>query len=361
MARVRLPKWVNESKGYFYFRKPGFKRRSLPGEPWSEPFMREYSAALAGDPLPVGQGRAESGSTSAVVLAYLASPSFDAIKSHETEASHRRALERFAVKHGSKPFRLLDKAGVERVLAGMENTPGAARNLRNVLRRMMKWAVAERLIDEDPTALVKVTMPKSDGWHTMTDEERERYRARHPIGTKARACFEILHYTALRVSDARKLGPQHIQGGVIAMTQQKTGGTVTLPLHPDMMVAVNAYTKPSGDNVAPLAFLLTHQGKPYTAKGLGNAFKFWCEEAGLPHCSCHSVRKGTLTMLADRSRTVHEIAAYGGHKSLRMVETYTRKADALRLARAAAEAFEGEGGTKLSTVPVGVAKKGKKA
>ena len=34
--------------------------------------------------------------------------------------------------------------------------PGAARNMRNVLRRMMKWAVSEKIIRSDPTAGVTV-------------------------------------------------------------------------------------------------------------------------------------------------------------------------------------------------------------
>ena len=89
--------------------------------------------------------------------------------------------------------------------------------------------------------------------------------------------------------------------------------------------------------------------------------KDWLREAGLAHCSAHTIRKGTLTMLADSGRTMHEIAAYGGHKSLRMVETYTKKAERLRLARAAAGAFEGEYGTKVSTVTPGGDRKEKKA
>ena len=57
-------------------------------------------------------------------------------------------------------------------------------------------------------------------------------------------------------------------------------------------------------------------------------------------------------MMADRGRSVHQIAAYGGHRSLRMVEVYTRKRDDLRLSREAARAFsEGEFGTELSTMP----------
>jgi integrase/recombinase XerD len=117
-----------------------------------------------------------------------------------------------------------------------------------------------------------------------------------------------------------------------------------------MLEAIAAYPKPAGGNVAPLAFLLTHQGKPYTAKGLSNAVKQWCIEAGLPHCSAHSFRKGTLTRIADRGGTPHQIAARGGHKGLRMVEVYTRKAHQLRLDREAARLLRDEAETKVSNM-----------
>ncbi|HEY8276294.1 MAG TPA: tyrosine-type recombinase/integrase, partial [Methyloceanibacter sp.] len=113
-------------------------------------------------------------------------------------------------------------------------------------------------------------------------------------------------------------------------------------------------------NIAPLAFLLNRFGQPYSAKGLANAVKDWMREAGLPHCSAHTIRKGTLTMMAEGGRSTHEIGAYGGHRSLRMVEVYTKKADQLRLAKGAASAFGAERGTELSTVPLAGDKKRKK-
>ena len=100
---------------------------------------------------------------------------------------HRCTLERFAAKHGALPFRLLDKHGIERVLKPLG--PGAARNMRNVLRRMMKWSVAERIISSDPTAGVIVTMPRSEGWHTMTEAEREQYCAHHPDWHESQSRF----------------------------------------------------------------------------------------------------------------------------------------------------------------------------
>jgi len=72
------------------------------------------------------------------------------------------------------------------VLDDMADRPGAARTLRNVLRRMCRWAVAEGTLKADPTEGVKATMPDSDGLHTMDDAERAQYRAHHPVGTKAR-------------------------------------------------------------------------------------------------------------------------------------------------------------------------------
>jgi hypothetical protein len=45
------------------------------------------------------------------------------------------------------------------------------------------------------------------------------------------------------------------------------------------------------------------------------------------------LRKALLTRLADASKTVHQIAAVSGHKTLKEVERYTRAADQRRLAR----------------------------
>lgn len=138
--------------------------------------MAAYAAAIAGAPLPIGLGRAESGSVNAAVLSYLASNLFKALKSPETKKVHRATLERFAAKYGSLSFRTLDKIGVERVLAKIAETPGAARNLRNVLRRMMKWAVAEGILASNPTEGIKVVMAHHDGRRAGAISHPSSYR-----------------------------------------------------------------------------------------------------------------------------------------------------------------------------------------
>ncbi len=229
--------------------------------------------------------------------------------------------------------------------------------------------MAEGLLKADPTEGVDATCSTEDGWHTMTEAERAQYRAHYPVGTKARAAFEVLHWTALRVSDAARLGPQHVRldpdapYGVFELRQQKTGELVIQDIEREMKEPIDAYPKPvSADNVAPLAFLLTHQGKPYSSKGLANAFKNWCAEAGLRHCSAHSCRQGRLTERADAGANSYQIAAQAGHSSPRAGEVYTKKRDQLELQRQCARLGKrGETETKVSNVPDPVDRKAKNA
>ena len=341
---TKLPKWVQaftrNGKRRHYFRRRGYPRMSLPGEPWSPEFMAVYSAALAGDPLPKAI-KGLPGTAAVVVLEYLASTgrgSFASLKSPETKRAHRGILERFAARYGDRPFALLDRKGMEIILS--REKPCAARNLRNVLRRMFKWRGVP-----DPTLGIDVTMPPTDGWHTMSDEEREIFEAAYPIGTKARAIYAVLFYTALRVSDACRLGPQHVRNGELILRQQKNKNELVQEVRPEMLRAVKAANMPLG-----MAFLITRFGRPFTKKGLANRFKADCIAAGLPHCSAHSVREGTATMIADKGYSEFEIAAFLGDKSLRMAELYTKKRNTARLAKNAARAFETETGTKLSTM-----------
>ena len=61
-------------------------------------------------------------------------------------------------------------------------------------------------------------------------------------------------------------------------------------------------------------------------------------EAGLPaKCVPHGLRKAGLRRLAEAGKTVNQMAAVSGHKSLAEVQRYTAAADQRRLARDAME------------------------
>ena len=92
-----------------------------------------------------------------------------------------------------------------------------------------------------------------------------------------------------------------------------------------------------------LQFIVTEYGKPFTDAGFGNRFRKWCDEAGLPNCSAHGLRKAAATRLAEAGCTDREIMAITGHRTSRQVNCYTRAASQTLLGDAAmAKVLAGE-------------------
>ena len=145
-----------------------------------------------------------------------------------------------------------------------------------------------------------------------------------------RLALELLVNTGQRRGDIVRMGRQHERGGLLYVREQKTGAEVHIPVLPPLRAAVDALP----DN--NLTFLVTSDGKAYTAAGFGNWFRECCKEAGLPKgLSAHGLRKATCRRLAEAGRSANEIAAITGHRTLRMVTRYTEAADRKRMASAA--------------------------
>lgn len=143
----------------------------------------------------------------------------------------------------------------------------------------------------------------------------------------------ILLYTACRREDVVRLGPQHIRDGRLRYRQAKNEHRnpvdLDIPVHSDLMTIIEATT------TKHLTFLTTHHGRAFTPAGFSNAFRRWCDEAGLSHCSAHGLRKATAARLAERGATAHEIMSITGHRSLEEVERHTRAARQRKLADSA--------------------------
>jgi len=82
-----------------------------------------------------------------------------------------------------------------------------------------------------------------------------------------------------------------------------------------------------------LTFLTTEYGKPFTAAGFGGWFRDRCDEAGLPHCSAHGLRKAGAARAAENGATAHELMAIFGWLTLKEAERYTAAAQRRRLAK----------------------------
>jgi len=162
----------------------------------------------------------------------------------------------------------------------------------------------------------------------------------------ARLALALLLYTAQRRSDVVLFGRQHVRNGKLQFTQQKNRRkspvTLSIPVLPALQEIIDA--SPCGD----LTFLVTEFGKGFTANGFGNRMRKWCDEAGLPLCSAHGLRKAAAARLAELGCTEEEIKAVTGHRTSKEVSRYTRGARQSVLAeramgKLAASHFRGSG------------------
>jgi integrase len=221
-------------------------------------------------------------------------------------------------------------------------TPEAANVRVKTVRVIFSWALApENEIEGlrgNPARDVKFFKPKRQGGHhSWTVQEVEQYEARHPLGTTARLALALLLYTGQR-SDVVLLGRQHVRNGSLQFTQHKNRNRrpirLQLPILPALQTAIEA--GPTGD----LAFMVNKLGRAFTANGFGNKMRQWCDEAGLPHCSAHGLRKAGATLAAEKGASAHELMSIFGWLTIKEAERYTKNAEQRTLAARAMSKLE---------------------
>ena len=329
----RPPKYCHHKQdrhggaGFWYFERRGFPRVRLPGLPWSPGFMAAYEAAMNGKPLPVGAKNVQFGSMTDLIARYYASAAFLSLE-RSTQQVYRRIIEGIRERHGLRIVDELDSRHIRKLAAEIQK-PTAAKRFISILRVLLSHGVECGMIDRNPAEGIKGPKVKTVGFHSWTEEEIAQFEACHETGARERLALALLLYTGQRRSDVVRMGPQHVRDGVFRIVQKKTGAELSIPVHPELATIIDAS---EGEH---MAFLVTAQGKPFTAAGFGNWFRAACNAAGLPHCSAHGLRKAAARRLADAGATEHEIAAITGHESLREVERYAKGASQARLAKSA--------------------------
>ena len=339
-------KWVLRDKDRhgnvrYYFRKDRTRPMvRLRGEPDSPEFLQAYNAALAGE----ASERKVARRLSEEALEWLCRRYYESAAFYQLDVStqrrRRRLLEEVCSKHGDKPYAKLEEKHIRALRDEKMKTPEAANHRLKALKQLFKFAKESGFVEKNPTLDVTKLKSSGTGWHSWTDAEVEQFEKRHPVGTKARLALALLLYTAQRRSDVVLMGRQHIRDGWMTLTQQKNRVrnpvTVSIPVIPELRDVIEK--SPTGN----MTFLVTEFGKPFTVAGFGNWFRDRCNEAGLPHCSAHGLRKAAATRLAEKGCSAKEIMAITGHKTLAEVQRYIDAAERKILAEAAMKKLRGE-------------------
>lgn len=340
--RNGLPANVSEFKDrhgqwHLRYRAKGAPTYYFKARPGSEEFRAELEACRAGTAMPKRErtsARTKPGSLSALIAMYYGTPAYTGLAA-SSKKTYRSTLERLREVHGAKMVATIERKHIKAIIGAMSDRPAAANKLLDKFRILMKLAFEEEWRKDDPTLNLKGFTSKVVGFHTWTEDEIAQYEARHPIGSSARLALALMLYTGQRRSDMVTMGRQHVAGGRIRVKQQKTGAMLSIPLHPKLQ-AVIAGTEGQG-----LTFLLTEYGKPFSAPGFGNKMRDWCNQAKLPHCASHGLRKAAARRLAEAGCTNAQIKAITGHTTDAEVNRYTAAANQITLSDQAMLAIAG--------------------
>ncbi len=316
------------------FRKGAFSAE-LGSEYGSEEFIQRYQDAVNGHKTrgQIGADRVQPYSVSSLVALWYRSPEFLDLEA-STQKVYRGIVEKFREEHGDKPVRLMQRRHVQSLLADKAETPAAANNLRKRLIQLMDFAVSLDWRGDNPARATKPFRVGGDGFHTWNEDELAQFFAVHKPGSLAHTAVTLMLYTGAARVDAVKLGPKNIRDGKIGYRRQKTqrsgGVLVSVPIHPDLAEVLEGLPEDR-------PFLATQKGKIRSAGGLGNLMQRWTEDAKLPQCSAHGLRKACARRSAEAGATAHEIGAVTGHKKLALVQRYTEAAGREGMADSAIE------------------------
>ncbi|MCO4316299.1 site-specific integrase [Phyllobacterium sp. 21LDTY02-6] len=369
LAAVELP-YIEynpnrHGKARYYFRLNGKRLGRLPDNPDSEEFTKEYWRIRNGIALPedvvsddkVVPQIARPGTFHYLCTAYFKSDAFSSLDP-TTQSKRRSIIDAMLLEPISEtdkrifaamPISALDADNIAVLRDRKKQTPFAADERLKVLRQIFEAGIKTKpapLVKVNTAKLVQSFRQKTDGHATARDEEIRQYIQHHGTSSKAVLALSILMYTGVRVSDLAKLGPQHRRGDSFEFRVFKNRNrhpvTLTILIHP-ILEAVLAMHPVKG-----MAYLLTEFGKPFSVKGLGNRVSDWFTQAGFPHLTAHSVRKGLATNMAENEATDHMLEGMFGWSDGKTSKIYTRNARRSKLARQAVLRIDwGEIGNEL--------------
>ncbi|HTE38023.1 MAG TPA: site-specific integrase [Reyranella sp.] len=371
MKTTTLPKYVHETKTrhgktiYHYWPNRSLPRVRLRSEPGTDDFLREYLAAKNGTPAPA---TIAAKSAPAVIKAdtlrwltvrYYGSLEFRSLD--KTTAKQRRSrLDAICqsihpetkLPRGDLAYAKMGRANVTMIRDTISDRPTAQNAHVKALRVLFNWAIVEGLATSNPVFKIEMVPPRTEGGHhTWSIEEGQAFERAYPVGTMARLAYTLIAYTGLRVSDAARVGPQHVTTGVgddgqpvkvLKLVEYKGGHSKAIGkrrpqpkdraivLAPELLAVIDA-TPLCGHR----SFLVNAKGNPFPHKSLSESFIRWCINAGIPECTAHGIRKASATEIADNGGTAHQIRSFGGWTSLQEVDGYTRRVNDAKLTGAA--------------------------
>ncbi len=328
MRMARIVKYVKQTKAkghkYYYFDtgqtdekgKKVWKR--LP-DPADRTFGAVY-AALLGHRTRRANVVAQL-TLSGLVDLYQASDKFAKLAA-STQRLYRLYQGELVDKLGNAPAQLVERKDIVLLLDLMADRPGAANMVQRAAGAAYAWGRKRGHVTNDP--LVGIEEMETGEHHPWPEEALAKGLASDDA--LARLSVHLLYYTAQRIGDVAALTWGSFDGHIIALTQEKTGKYLDIPVHDALAKELAQHARGNPDEpIIP--------GKPSPAKA--NRIRLAVQAAVAPtKVVPHGLRKNAVNALLEKGCTTAETAAISG-QSLAMVEYYARRRSQKKLGQTA--------------------------
>ena len=303
-------------KTYYYWRTTG---QRLPDDPTSLDFAiacKKAEQRSSFDPFTLGK----------LIEQYMRSPEFMGL-ADSTRASYQTHLQALKALGGDLPNDEMTEADVYQMRDLIWSTAPRKAELRvSILSRLFNWGSKRGFRTDNPAANIEKVKRRVNSYEPWSEEEITAFYKSAPKHVCDVVTMAL--YTGQRQGDCLKMTWGDISNGEIQVRQEKTGETLWIPIHPDLQAMLDTLERRPGK------ILLTSRGQAWTKDGFRSSFTQAKADAGVDR-QFHGTRSTAATNLADAGVPAEIIMGLTGHKTLKMVQHYTRRADRRRGAKAA--------------------------
>ena len=332
--KLKLPPNVERTRAkgrdYFYLRVKGERIAKLPGNPDMPEFFEAYAAAMRrihSDPKPI---RHADGTVGWLIEAYKSAPRYQKLTA-ATQVSYAKALDRLSV-IGTFPAVDVRRRHINVIRDTLADTPRTRQLFGQVCSALFNYGIREHDLEMlNPARLMKRD-GEAESYLDWSEDQMALFEASSPP-LHLMTAYMVARYTGPRRGDIVSLMRSHYSGSAIAVAGSKNQNPVLVPVH----YRLKAYL----DALPPALFLIADAaGRPIRPERLSKDMRKHLDNIGLTELHLHGLRHTAGKALAEAGCSPHEIAAVLGHKTLQMVERYTKKARQRRMAGSAVVKLE---------------------
>jgi integrase len=215
-----------------------------------------------------------------------------------------------------------DRAYLRHLYASV--SPSQARNIHGMLRAAFRWAVAEELVERDPTDLVKPPPYRKPEARYLDLEDVRRLR--ELVAGQLLEGSVILGLAGLRAAEACYVRWGHLAENVLHVRGSswgatKTGRTRSLTLPAGEVAALRAFRAREAERLLRVGVRIDDRtpiltdgfGDPLKPAYMSATFRAFARGNGLD-CTYHSLRHTAASLMLASGTDVHTVSARLGHE-----------------------------------------------